>query len=138
MSGIKYNRRVVEILLLCLVAITMINVAIVLAKHAEDGIKQKQIKSEELFDKVDSSYSKSDTVTLNATVQIERGAKANEHLLELIGKYELALEQLRTHDFEAYKYFVKSAQFKENYNELVDYEFHGENKYIKEKANSYR
>jgi hypothetical protein len=116
----------------------MINVAIVLAKHAEDGIKQKQIKSQQLLNQVDSSSAKSDSITLQALVQVERGAKANEHLLELIGKYELALEQLRTHDFQAYKYFVKSAQFKENYNELVDYEFHGENKYIKEKANSYR
>jgi len=138
MLGIKYSRRVVEILLFLLLAITLLIVAIGLAKHAEDGIKQKQIKSQQLLNQVDSSSAKCDSVTSQALVQVERGAKANEHLLELIGKYELALEQLRTHDFEAYKYFVKTAQFKENYNELVDYEFHGENKYIKEKANSYR
>jgi hypothetical protein len=48
----------------------MINVAIVLAKHAEDGIKQKQIKSEQLFDKVDSSYSKSDTIELEIILEV--------------------------------------------------------------------
>ncbi len=138
MSGIKYNRRVVEMLLLCLFAIALVNVSILLAKNAEDGVKQKQIKSQQLLNQVDSSSAKCDSVTSQALVQVERGAKANEHLLELIGKYELALEQLRTHDFEAYKYFVKTAQFKEEYNELVNYEFHGENKYIKEKANSYK
>jgi len=138
MSGIKYNRKVVEILLFSLLAIMLLIVAIGLAKHAEDGVKQKQIESQQILNQVDSSSAKCDSITLQALVQVERGAKANEHLLELIGKYEIALEQLRTHDFEAYKYFVKSAQFKEEYNELVNYEFHGENKYIKEKANSYK
>lgn len=138
MFGIRYSRRVVEILLFLLLAITLLIIAIGLAKHAEDGIKQKQIKSQQVLNQVDSSSIKCDSITSQALVQVERGAKANEHLLELIGKYEIALEQLRTHDFEAYKYFVKSAQFKEEYNELVNYEFHGENKYIKEKANSYK
>ena len=124
---IKYNRKFVEILIIFLFALTCVVTPIWYATL----IEKKPVT-------LDSTYVKSDTLGLGElTIEVERGAKANEHLLELINKYELALEQLRTHDFEAYKYFVRTAQFKEEYNEHVNFEFHGENKYIKEKAKQY-
>lgn len=129
---IKYNRKFVEILIIFLFALTCVVTPIWWASMTEphDTVQEKA--------QIDSTYNKIDTITLApVTIEIERGARANEHLLELINKYELALEQLRTHDFEAYKYFVRTAQFKENYNEHVNFEFHGENKYIKEKAKQY-
>lgn len=129
---IKYNRKFVEILIIFLFALTCVVTPIWWAsmKKPHDTVQEKA--------PIDSTYNKIDTITLApVTIEIERGARANEHLLELINKYELALEQLRTHDFEAYKYFVRTAQFKEDYNEHVNFEFHGENKYIKEKAKQY-
>lgn len=129
---IKYNRKFVEILIIFLFALSCVVTPIWWAsmKEPHDTVQEKA--------PIDSTYNKIDTITLApVTIEIERGARANEHLLELINKYELALEQLRTHDFEAYKYFVRTAQFKEDYNEHVNFEFHGENKYIKEKAKQY-
>lgn len=129
---IKYNPRIVEVLVIFLFALACIVTPIWWATMIEphDAIEQKA--------PIDSTYNKIDTITLApVAIEIERGAKANEYLLELINKYEIALEQLRTHDFEAYKYFVRTAQFKEEYNEQVNFEFHGENRYIKKKANQF-
>lgn len=129
---IKYNARIVEVLVIFMFALACVVTPIwwSLMKQPHAVVEQKA--------PVDSTYNKIDTITLApVTIEIERGARANEHLLELINKYELALEQLRTHDFEAYKYFVRTAQFKEEYNEQVNFEFHGENRYIKQKAKQY-
>ena len=129
---IKYNARIVEVLVIFMFALACVITPIWWASMTEPlhTVEQKP--------PVDSTYNKIDTITLApVTIEIERGARANEHLLELINKYEIALEQLRTHDFEAYKYFVRTAQFKEEYNEQVNFEFHGENRYIKQKAKQY-
>lgn len=129
---IKYNARIVEVLIIFLFALACVITPIWWASMTQPhNVVEKKVP-------IDSTYNKIDTITLApATIEIERGARANEHLLELINKYEIALEQLRTHDFEAYKYFVRTAQFKEEYNEQVNFEFHGENRYIKQKAKQY-
>ena len=58
----------------------------------------------------------------------------NEELVSLLGKYEYALEQLRTHDREAYKYFIRIAQFKEHYNGQVEFDFYDENSKLLSKS----
>lgn len=129
---IKYNARIVEVLVIFMFTLACVITPIWWASMTEPHYTVEQKAP------IDSTYNKIDTITLApVTIEIERGARANEHLLELINKYELALEQLRTHDFEAYKYFVRTAQFKEEYNEHVNFEFHGENRYIKQKAKQY-
>ena len=129
---IKYNARIVEVLVIFLFALACVVTPIWWASMSQSHYVVEQKPP------VDSTYNKIDTITLApVTIEIEQGARANEHLLELINKYEIALEQLRTHDFEAYKYFVRTAQFKEKYNEQVNFEFHGENRYIKQKAKQY-
>lgn len=55
--------------------------------------------------------------------ETKRMSEGYQTMLELISKYEMALDEMRETNLPAYMRFVRIAQFKEDYNEMVHRDF---------------
>lgn len=83
---------------------------------------------------VDSLTAVHDSTESEYLGSIKRMGTANLSLIDLVGKYELALEDQKIHRPEAYMRFIRIAEFKEQYTEDIRADFINEHKRVKRQA----
>lgn len=131
MDGLKIKDRLeMRISVIQLIALLMLGVTF--GTHLDD-MREDQIAPTPVSisqAEIDSVIDLKDSLQTEWIQRETRTTSSHLETMELLGKYELALEDLKIHRPESYERFIRIAEFKETYTESIRADFINEHKRV--------